>query len=84
MRHAKDHITLRPILEPGHFGAHLIPASGLLPDISGMHHGHGDFLATDSIHLGADNLFDFRQGAPPQRQVAIDTCGQRSYQPSPQ
>ena len=63
--HAEDHITLRPILEAGHFCADFIPASGLLPDISGMHHGHGDFLATNGIHLSADDLFDFRQGAPP-------------------
>ncbi len=77
MRHGQHHVALSPVLKPRHLIPDLIPAMGLLPDVGRVHDRHGDFLPANGINFFTDDIFNFGQRSSPQRQVAINTSGQR-------
>ena len=56
--HAQAHVTTVAVLEPRHVAADLVPAPATLPDLGGVHHRQGDFLAVDGVHLLADDVLD--------------------------
>jgi hypothetical protein len=50
----------------------LFPATGFLPEVSRLHHGHEQFLGSSPVHFLTDNLFHLADGGQPQGQIRID------------
>ncbi len=72
------------VLEAGHLIANLGPAAGLLPDIGGMHHRHGQFLPADGIDFLPHDGFNPVQGAAGQGQVGEDPRAELADETRPQ
>jgi hypothetical protein len=75
MGHAQAHVATVAVLEARHVAADLVPAAAALPDLGGVHHGQGDFLAADRVHLLADDVLDLVFDALRQRQDVEDAGG---------
>jgi hypothetical protein len=56
--HAQHHIAAGTVLKTAHLRIDLVPAPGLLPQLSRVNHRHGDLLPADGFHLFADDIFD--------------------------
>ncbi len=70
--HGQHHIPARAVLHPPHLRADLIPSARLLPDLRGMHHGHGHLLPANSIHLFPHNVLDLIHHPSGQGEIAED------------
>ena len=57
-------------------GTVVIPAAGLLPQLGGLHHRHGDFDGTSIVHLFANNVLDFFQNPQTGWQPGVHAGGQ--------
>jgi hypothetical protein len=75
--HRQDHVALRTVLDPSHFGADPLPAAGPFPDLRRLNHRHQQLLAADGFHLFAKDLLDFFLDPVTQRKVAENSRRQR-------
>ena len=80
MCRAKTEITVMAVHKAQQLGAHLVPASGLYPQIRRLHHWHGHFHGPGTIHLLADDGSDFLQNAKAGRQPGVHASGQFANQ----
>ena len=79
--HAEAHVAAVAVLEPEHLRADRVPAAGLLPDLGGMEHRHGDLLPADPVHLLADDGVDLVEHALAHGEVDVDAGGELADQP---
>ena len=63
------------VLQAYHFCAVSVPTAAFLPDFCRLHNRHHDFLAACMVHLFADNIFDFFNNTPSQRQIGVHAIG---------
>ena len=66
--HGEDHVPLAAVLEADHLRPDLVVAAALLPDLRRVDNRHLHLLATDPVHLLADDLFDPLRDPEPERQ----------------
>src|SRR6185369_5936976 len=76
VRHAKTHVRAFAIFETKHLVADRLPTARLLPDLSRVKGRQEKFLATDGVHLLAQDLHDFDCDSLAQRQERIDSSRQ--------
>ena len=72
MGRSETELATVAILQTHELGTVDVPASGLLPELGGLHGRHEHLLATDRVHLLAHDLLDLAQAAPTKRQEAVD------------
>ncbi|MNX69365.1 hypothetical protein D3C86_1005820 [compost metagenome] len=65
-------------------GTVVIPAAGLLPQLGGLHHRHGDFDGTSIVHLFANNVLDLFQYPQTGWQPGVHAGGQFTDHPGAQ
>ena len=68
-----------PVSEAQQLLAVVLPAAGLLPEVSRLHHGHEQLLKACSVHLFAHDARHFFQNPEPQGQVNIKARGQTAH-----
>ena len=68
----QHHGTAPAVLHGEQHLAHGLGPARLLPQFPGLQGGHHQLLAAGGVHLLADDVLDFAQGAPGQGQVGID------------
>ena len=71
MRWAENERTLATIDEAQQFRTILFPTTALLPQVSGLNHGHGHLDSTGVVHLFTHDVFDFFQDAHAGRQPGV-------------
>ncbi len=72
----ENEVALVPVLQAQQLRAVLVPASGLLPQLGGLHHRHQQFDRAGAIHLLAHDGLDLAQHAQAQRHPGVDAGGQ--------
>ena len=72
VRHRKDHVAARAVLEAAHLDADLVVAPGLAPDVRRVDDRHEHLLAADRVHLLADDLLDALLHPESERQEGVD------------
>jgi len=60
------------VLDAQQLGAHLLEAPRLLPQLGGLHHGHGAFHGARAVHLLAHDRLHLADDAQPHGHVAVD------------
>ena len=83
VRHAQAHVAAVAVLEPEHLGPDRVPAAGLLPDLGGEEHRHGDLLPADGVHLLADDGVDLVEHPLAEREVDVDAGGELADEAGP-
>jgi len=78
--HRQGHVGALAVLEAEHLLADLLPAPRLLPELGGMHDRHEELLATDGVHLIADDGLDLAHDAPAGRQEDVDAGGELAHE----
>ena len=84
MRHAEAHVAVFAILEAKHFVTDSVPTSRFLPNLRRMQRGQVEFLATDAVHLFAQNRHNLERHALRHWQVRIDSGAELANQTSAQ
>ena len=74
--HAEAHVAAVPVLQAEHLPADRLPPAGLLPELGRLEHGHRDLLATDRVHLLADDGVDLVEHALAEGKVDVDAGGE--------
>src|SRR5262249_48521606 len=83
VRHAQAHVGALAVLELEHLGD-VVPAPRLLPDLGGVHHGHGDLLPADRVHLFPDDRVDLVEDALAEGKVDVDAGRELPHESGPQ
>ena len=81
---AKAVFTVVTVFQTNHFCAVSTPTTTFLPNFSRLHNGHHNFLCASIIHFFTNDVFDFFQYAPSQRQIAVHTIGGFTHKTSAQ
>ncbi|MNQ66633.1 hypothetical protein D3C85_811270 [compost metagenome] len=76
--------TVVAVGQAAQLGTVVIPAAGLLPQLGGLHHRHGDFDGTSIVHLFANNVLDFFQNPQTGWQPGVHAGGQFADHPGAQ
>jgi hypothetical protein len=72
-----DHeVALVAVFEAQHVGAHLFPASGLLPKLGGLDHRHDELERACAVHLLADDRFDLAQRDEPEGHPRVQAAAE--------
>ena len=69
-------VTAMTVLDAQELRAHLFKATGLLPQLSRLHHRHGHFNGASAIHFLAHDGFYFANDAQAHRHVVVNTSAQ--------
>ena len=67
-----DEIALMTVLQAKQLGPVLVPASGLLPQLRRLHHGHQKLDRARRVHFVAHDALDLAQDAQAQRHPGVD------------
>ena len=65
-------ILVLSVAESQEFLAIMLPSPRLHPDFARLHHGQQNLLSPGSVHLLADDVFDFLHASPCQRHEGVD------------
>ena len=76
--------TFSPVVQAKEHRIHRCITARLHPGLARLQRRQVDFLGPASVHFLPDYLFDLPVHAPTERCVAVDTGGDRNYQPRPQ
>ena len=84
MGRADTEVALVAVLQAQQLGTEIAPASGLLPQLGGLHGGHQHLLGASRVHLLANDGLDLAQHAHADRQPRVETGREQANQAGPE
>ena len=78
-----DEVAAMAVLNAQQLRTHLLKAAGFLPQLSRLHHRHGDFNGTGTVHFFAHDGLDLADHAQTHGHVVVDASTQLFDHASP-
>lgn len=78
-----DEVAAMAVLDAQEFRAHFLEAPCLLPELGGLHHGHGELHGAGTVHFLAHDGLDLAHHAQAHGHVVVDAGAQLLDQAGP-